>query len=210
MKKIKSLALLTATAFLLTPIFGVSASQAKATTTVSGDSLTVSKTASNYTTSRNTSYADIMQNEHFSRNTIGYYINPGLATGVKKDIRAAALQWNMNTNVNLYETTKLNQASINFTNDGTSNTQNGLTRNTVAKNAGGFTEVVSTKIYLSRYNFGQNTLTVTGRRIVEHELGHALGLKDSFADSTGTIMWYKTPNTDITAKDIKAINTYYK
>ncbi|AKP67925.1 matrixin family metalloprotease [Companilactobacillus ginsenosidimutans] len=212
MKNIKKIALLATATLLLTPVISVSQIQdAKADST--GNSLVVSKTTQTKTqTLGNTATSntsDITQNEHFDTNTIAYYITPGTAKGVQQDIRAAALQWNMQTKVNLYESKDKNSSSIVFTNSGTSSAENGLTTNTINKSKG-YTEVISSKIDLSKTTIPQATLSTMGRRVVEHELGHALGLKDTHTDSDGSIMWYKTPNTDITAKDVAAINLYYK
>lgn len=208
MKKFQKIAVLTSAALLLTPIFAVS-NNAQADST--GSQLVVSSTSQTQTYSNvsNTNTSDITQNEHFANNTISYYITPGIATGVQKDIRAAALEWNMQTKVNLYQTKDKDNASIVFTNKGTSSIENGLTTNTINKSKG-YTEVISSKIDLSKTTIPQGTLSTIGRRVAEHELGHALGLKDTYTDQNGSIMWYKTPNTDITAKDVAAINLYYK
>lgn len=208
MKKFQKIAVLTSAALLLTPIFAVS-NNAQADST--GSQLVVSSTSQTQTYSNvsNTNTSDITQNEHFANNTISYYITPGIATGVQKDIRAAALEWNMQTKVNLYQTKDKDNASIVFTNNGTSSVENGLTRNMINKSKG-YTEVISSKIDLSKTTIPQGTLSTIGRRVAEHELGHALGLKDTYTDQNGSIMWYKTPNTDITAKDVAAINLYYK
>lgn len=202
----------TAATLLLVPAITTTSAQAASNNdgsnlviTVNGKSNATSKET--YQNSTNTS--DIIQNEHFDKNNISYYITPGVASGVQKDIRAAALQWNISTKVNLYETKNKNNADIVFTNKGTSSVENGLTTNTVNRSRG-YTEVLSSSIDLSKSTIPQGNLSVMGRRVAEHELGHALGLKDTKTDQNGTIMWYKTPNTDITAKDIAAINLYYK
>jgi hypothetical protein len=217
MKKFRKVALLAAAALVLTPIISVNDVQA-ATADTTGDQLVVESGAGEteaeadtqtYANTANTSTSDITQNEHFDTNTISYYITPGIATGVQQDIRAAALEWNMQTKVNLYETQDKNNSKIVFSNSGTSSSENGLTTNTINKSKG-YTEVISAKIDLSKTTIPQSTSSTMGRRVVEHELGHALGLKDSYTDSDGTVMWYRTPNTDITAKDAAAINLYYK
>lgn len=224
MKRFKQIAVLVSSALLLTPLFAVNTAQAATTeefplevsrTTSATATATKSDTDNDTATTNNTqsyqnvSTSDITQNEHFDTNTIPYYLTPGLAVGVQKDIRAAALNWNMNTKVNLYETKAKDTALIVFTNNGTSSKQNGLTTNTVNKSKG-YTEVVSSKIDLSKNSIPQSTVSTMGTRVAEHEIGHALGLKDTYSDANSSVMWYKTPKTDITAKDIAAINQYYK
>ncbi|KRL67327.1 matrixin family metalloprotease [Companilactobacillus versmoldensis] len=208
MKKFKNIVLLTMAGLILTPLVSVTNAQATVEDEFPLEVSRTTQTQKNYN-STNISTSDITQNEHFANNTIAYYITPGIASGVQKDIRAAALEWNINTKVNLYETTNKSQAAIVFTNKGTDSSENGLTSNTINRSKG-YKEVVSSSIDLSKNTIPQNSLSVMGRRVAEHELGHALGLKDTKTDQTGSIMWYRTPQTDITAKDIAAINLYYK
>ncbi|MCH4009125.1 matrixin family metalloprotease [Companilactobacillus sp.] len=209
MKKLRSIAVLAAAAFMLTPLFLTTNAQAS---TEDEFPLRLTNTTNQTQVNKNVStynISDITRNEHFDKNNLSYYITPGTAIGVQRDIRAGALTWNMATKVKFTETKTKNSADIVFTNNGTTSAENGLTTNTINRSRG-YIEVLSSKIDLSKNTIPQTTLSTMGKRVVEHELGHALGLKDSYSDQNGTIMWYKTPNTDVTPKDVQAINVYYK
>lgn len=220
-KNLKQILIASAAGLLLFPVaFSTGSSVASAAShsdgsglviTVNGKSTSATATRSTATQTQSnvSNISDITQNEYFDKSNISYYITPGLPGGLQQDIRAAALQWTMSTKVHLFETRVKKDADIVFTNNGTTSAENGLTTNTINRSRG-FTEVISASIDLSKNTIPNDKLSVMGRRVAEHEFGHALGLKDTRSDSKGTIMWYKTPNTDITAKDIAAINKYYK
>lgn len=222
-KNLKQILIASAAGLLLFPVaFGAGSTEVSAASSdgsalvisVNGKKTSGSAAKSNTVQSQSnvsnvSNVSDITQNEYFDKSNISYYITPGLPSGLQQDVRAAALQWTISTKVHLFETRVKKDADIVFTNNGTSSSENGLTTNTINRSRG-FTEVISSKIDLSKNTIPNNKLSTMGRRVAEHEFGHALGLKDTRSDSHGTIMWYKTPNTDITAKDIAAINSYYK
>lgn len=219
-KNLKRVLVSAATGLLLFPVAFSASSSVVSAASSDGSALVISvdgkktngsavKSNSVQSESNVSNVSDITQNEYFDKNNISYYITPGLPSGLQQDVRAAALQWNISTNVHLFETRVKKDADIVFTNNGTSSSENGLTTNTINRSRG-FTEVISSKIDLSKNTIPNSKLSTMGRRVAEHEFGHALGLKDTRTDSNGTIMWYKTPNTDITAKDVAAINQYYK
>ncbi|AKP67618.1 hypothetical protein [Companilactobacillus ginsenosidimutans] len=140
------------------------------------------------------------------------YIDPNVSSGIKQDIQWGVKDWQQSTNKIAFSyTNNPNNATIRFTTGTFDNLINAMTYDNQTIPNGKNKLIVNAIIKINRDLIDTDKLTNFGIRIVEHEIGHVLGLAD-IKDSGlkySTVMWWKDPNTGITALDDRAINSIY-
>lgn len=202
MKKVSLLAFLGALVLVTTTAFNtgyvLAANTNKATTTQVKTNNNVSK---------------LLTGNKLKSRTVNVFIEPNISTGVQQDIKWGVSQWSKSTNKLKFKIVNdRNIATIRFTTGQITNYLNARTFYDQMTPNGSNYYVERTVIKISTDMIDQTKLTNSGIRVVEHEIGHSLGLAD-VKDANlkySTVMWYMDPNTDITSLDRQAINTIYR
>lgn len=159
----------------------------------------------------------LVDNQKQQSKVVSYYMDKTLPQGFKDDASNGMLSWNQAAGFEFVPVSSKDDANIVFS--GTS-TDGNLGK--YIEHADGVTQVVKHHAdkghdiidqAVIKVNFDQLTKdesTITGTRIYEHEIGHALGLQHHIDSSTDSIMADSAGWVDITSNDVAAINQMYK